>query len=223
MSTPPLQLTQAGFQARPQAPALSWLASAGERIVAAAILLILLPLLTAALLAVIIVSHRSPFIAHKRVGRFGSEFWMLKIRTMWGGDQPSARRGWIEYISETHVPVDKSAPDPRVTSKLAALYRRFSLDELPQLIHVLSGRMRLVGPRPVTRHEWNLYYGADALEVLSVPPGITGLWQVMGRNRLTYAQRRRLDVFYARRRSLRFDLMVLLRTPARVLSGRDAG
>jgi lipopolysaccharide/colanic/teichoic acid biosynthesis glycosyltransferase len=83
--------------------------------------------------------------------------------------------------------------------------------------------MRLVGPRPVTRQEWNEYYGVSATEVLSVSPGMTGLWQVMGRNRLTYPQRRRLDLFYVRHRTSQLDLLLLLRTPVRVLSGRDAG
>lgn len=83
--------------------------------------------------------------------------------------------------------------------------------------------MRLVGPRPVTRQEWNAYYGVSAAEVLSVSPGMTGLWQVLGRNRLTYAQRRRLDLFYARHQTPQLDLKLLLRTPVRVLSGRDAG
>ena len=110
-----------------------------------------------------------------------------------------------------------------MTSPLALFCRRFSLDELPQLIHVLSGRMRLVGPRPITHEEWNEHYGPLAVEVLSVSPGMTGLWQVVGRNRLTYGQRRRLDLFYARHRGPQLDLLLLLRTPARVLSGRDAG
>ena len=83
--------------------------------------------------------------------------------------------------------------------------------------------MRLVGPRPITREEWDSYYGACAAEVLSVRPGMTGLWQVLGRNRLTYAQRRRLDLFYARHRSPLLDLRLLLRTPGTVFSGRNAG
>ena len=82
--------------------------------------------------------------------------------------------------------------------------------------------MRLVGPRPITPTEWSTYYGEAASAVLSVAPGITGLWQTKGRNRLTYAQRRRLDLYYARHRSFLFDLSILLKTPLRVLTGRDA-
>jgi lipopolysaccharide/colanic/teichoic acid biosynthesis glycosyltransferase len=192
---------------------------------AGALLIALIPVLAVVLLAVALASRRSPFIAHRRVGRYGQDFWMLKIRTMWDRTRPPGPKtaSWIEYLGDTHVPVFKDARDPRVTSRLALFCRRFSLDELPQLIHVLSGRMRLVGPRPVTRQEWNEYYGVSAAEVLSVSPGMTGLWQVMGRNRLTYAQRRRLDLFYARHRTPQLDLLLLLRTPVRVLSGRDAG
>ena len=80
-----------------------------------------------------------------------------------------------------------------------------------------------MGPRPVTRQEWNAYYGVSAAEVSAVSPGMTGLRQVMGRNRLTYAQRRRLDLFYARHRALKLDVLVLPRTPVRVLSGCDSG
>ena len=82
--------------------------------------------------------------------------------------------------NDTDVPVIKGAPDPRVNSRLAAFCRRYSVDELPQLLQVASGKMRLVGPRPLTPRELEVYYGADCAEVLSVRPGLTGLWQVMG-------------------------------------------
>jgi exopolysaccharide production protein ExoY len=232
MSTPSLRVT-AGLPAeilrvpsRPSADSIVW--SVAERILAGVLLIALLPLLAVMLSAVALVSRKSPLIGHRRLGRDGREFWMLKIRTMWDRNRRAAvtsagMGGWIEYIGDAHVPVFKGTSDPRVTSRLALFCRRFSLDELPQLIHVLRGGMRLVGPRPITRAEWNEYYGASAVDVLSVSPGMTGLWQVMGRNRLTYAQRRRLDLFYARRRTPQLDLLLLLRTPARVLSGRDAG
>ena len=229
MSTPPLQLTGSlanevlGAPARVSPGALLW--SAAERVLAGGLLVALAPALAAVALAVAVASRKSPFIAHRRLGRYGEEFWMLKVRTMWDRRRPSATKtgGWIEYIRDGHVPAFKGARDPRVTSRLALFCRRFSLDELPQLIHVLRGSMRLVGPRPITREEWDSYYGARAADVLSVRPGMTGLWQVLGRNRLTYAQRRRLDLFYARHRSPRLDLLLLLRTPAQVLSGRNAG
>jgi lipopolysaccharide/colanic/teichoic acid biosynthesis glycosyltransferase len=181
MSTPSLRLRVGlvRLPARVSSEDIFW--SIVERMLAGALLIALLPALAVSSLAVALASRKSPFIAHRRVGRYGQDFWMLKVRTMWDRTQPSASKsaGWIEYLGDTHVPVFKGARDPRVTSRLALFCRRFSLDELPQLIHVLSGRMRLVGPRPVTRKEWNIYYGASAADVLSVSPGITGLWQVM--------------------------------------------
>jgi len=187
------------------------------------LLVLCLPLVAAAALSVAIFSRRSPLIAHWRVGRHGAGFWMFKIRSMWDGKPASHAWRWVEYLPETTVPCFKGPSDPRVTSRLAAFYRRFSIDELPQLLHVVSGRMRLIGPRPITFAEWNAYYGEPAEEVLSVPPGITGLWQVIGRNSLTYEQRKRLDLFYARRAGWRLDCIILLRTPLRVLSGKDSG
>jgi lipopolysaccharide/colanic/teichoic acid biosynthesis glycosyltransferase len=163
-------------------------------------------------------------IAHRRVGLNGELFWILKVRTMWSRfeELPQAPSGWIEYLEDAAVPRIKGAPDPRVTSRLAAFCRRYSVDELPQLLQVATGRISLVGPRPLTPLELDTYYGADGRDVLSVRPGLTGLWQVSGRNRLTYAQRRRLDLFLVRKWSIGLYLRILLRTPGRVLSGRDA-
>ena len=191
MSTPSLHVTGVELRVPERVSPGSVFWSVAERVLAAGMLIAALPMLAIVSIAVALASGKTPFIAHRRVGRYGQEFWMLKIRTMWGGGQSSAG-GWIEYLGDTHVPVFKGARDPRVTSGMALFLRRFSLDELPQLIHVVSGRMRLVGPRPVTGAEWKEYYGAPAVDVLSVAPGITGLWQVLGRNRLTYGQRRRL-------------------------------
>ncbi len=129
----------------------------------------------------------------------------------------------MEYLPDTYVPITKGQPDPRVTSRVAAWMRRYSIDELPQLWHVATGRMRFVGPRPLTRRELDTYYGHHAANVvLSVPPGLTGLWQILGRNRLTYRQRRRLDVFFVTHANTRLCARILLRTPLRVFSGRDA-
>jgi undecaprenyl-phosphate galactose phosphotransferase len=228
MSTPSLHLTGAALRvpARVSASAITW--RAVERLLAGAALLLLLPLLASIAILVAIASRRRPFIAHRRVGQYGAEFWMFKVRTMWdrstlGSPKAgSCKPGWVEYLPETHVPPSKAEPDPRITSGLALFLRRFSLDELPQFLHVLTGKMSLVGPRPVTRAEWDAYYGPAAAGVLAVLPGITGLWQVTGRSRLTYEQRRRLDKFYARHASPGLDMLLLLRTPVRVLTARDA-
>jgi lipopolysaccharide/colanic/teichoic acid biosynthesis glycosyltransferase len=116
----------------------------------------------------------------------------------------------------------KLVNDPRVT-RLGALLRRTSLDELPQLINVLTGEMSLVGPRPPVPYEFEAYDHWQ-FDRLQVRPGITGLWQVSGRNRLSYRQMCELDVAYVRRWSVGLDLRILLRTIPVVLfnSGRAA-
>ena len=194
-----------------------------ERLVAAAALVAMLPLLAAAL-SVVLLSGRSPLVAHQRVGFRGKPFWMLKLRTMWNGRRPW-RHGWpglVEYVTTEGVPGPKQDADPRVKSRLARFLRRYSVDEVPQLVHVLTGRMSLVGPRPLVAAELEAYYGADAEEVLSVRPGVTGLWQVSGRSRLSYRERRRLDLHFVRHRSIGLYLRVLARTLPVVLSARDS-
>ena len=199
-----------------------------DQLVGVFLTLLLAPIIAFAALTIALVSGSTPFVAHRRVGRYGEDLWMLKIRSMWGPRLAATRRArtrsweWIEYLPDVSVPASKRCRDPRVTSRLAAFYRRFSIDELPQLLHVVTGKMRLVGPRPITFSEWHQHYGETSSEVLNIAPGITGLWKILGRNRLTYAQRRRLDLFYVRHSSSTLDWWVLLRTPHRVLSGRDA-
>ncbi len=195
--------------------------AAVERLFAAAALILILPLLAIVSITVCILSGAAPLVAHRRVGRFGKLYWMLKFRTMWGG----ARRGesgWIERLPEPAVPEKKIGGDVRVTSAFARFCRKFSIDELPQLWHVVTGEMSLVGPRPVTAAEWRRYYGDRSNEVLRLKPGLTGLWQTRGRNRLTYRQRRRLDLFLARHYCLLLYLRILGVTLPRVLAGRDA-
>jgi exopolysaccharide production protein ExoY len=193
-----------------------------ERCLALAALAAALPALLCSMIAVRILSGRSPLIALKRVGQDGVPFWLLKLRTMWEGPRGGTAPGWVERLEETEIPVAKGKSDPRVTSRFAALLRRFSIDELPQFLHVVQGRMRLAGPRPLTRLELDLFYGAAAAEILRVPPGITGLWQVMGRNRLSYKQRLRLDLFLVRRGGPALYLGILVRTPGSVLRGNGA-
>jgi exopolysaccharide production protein ExoY len=196
--------------------------SVAERAAALAAAILIAPVAIPVMLAVRFLSGRTPLIAHQRCGLNGELFWMLKIRTMWNDRGRKESPGWIERIADTAVPIRKDAPDPRVTSRFARFLRRFSIDELPQLGHIVTGRMRFVGPRPLTAEELETYYGAAAIEVLRVLPGLTGLWQIMGRNRLTYAQRRRLDLFLVRRNSIALYFRILAATPVRVLSGRDA-
>jgi lipopolysaccharide/colanic/teichoic acid biosynthesis glycosyltransferase len=170
-------------------------------------------------ITILALSGRNPLIRHNRVGWRGQPLPMLKFRTMW--DDCGVAGLAIENVSGP-VPASKLFGDDRVNSGFAAFCRRHSLDELPQLYHVARGEMSLVGPRPITREELLAHYGSAADEVLSVRPGMTGLWQVMGRSRLSYATRRRLDLLLVRRASMGLYLRILLRSVAGVLSGGDA-
>jgi exopolysaccharide production protein ExoY len=193
-----------------------------ERPVALLALVFLSPVLIVTATAVFILSRRSPLLAHRRVGKDGRKFWLFKFRTMWGGTANHHSTWFIEFVRQEPVNGRKPTHDPRITSRFAAFLRKHSIDELPQLANVLIGEMSLVGPRPLTQGELTEHYGIDKVEVLSVKPGITGLWQTMGRSRLTYRQRLRLDLFLARRHSIGLYLRVLARTIPRVLSGIDA-
>src|SRR6185437_6449093 len=117
--------------------------------------------------------------------------------------------------------VYKLTTDPRVTP-VGAFLRKSSLDELPQLYNVLKGEMSLVGPRPAVPYEVEAYKLWHRRRVLEAKPGITGLWQVMGRSRVTFDEMVRLDVRYAMAQSLCLDLKILLRTPAAVIWGAGA-
>ena len=195
----------------------------GERAAATALLVAAAPIGIAAALVVWILSGRSPLIAHRRVGWRGAPLWMLKLRTMWpGAAAPDARFHWIERLDDDRGPELKHPEDTRVTSRFARFLRRHSIDELPQLWHVLCGQMSLVGPRPMTRRELDRYYGDAAREILESKPGLAGLWQVSGRNRLSYAERRALDLQLVRGRSARLYLRILLRTVPEVWSGADS-
>jgi len=212
-----------GFVTRDRS-SLWTLVAAGERVCAFVLLLILAPLLAFTALIIWLLSRRAPLVAHPRVGRNGKEFWVLKFRTMWGGSAVHwcPKSYLIERLFAAAAPEVKSARDPRVTSTFAAFCRKYSIDELPQLYHVLRGEMSFVGPRPLTRDELSQHYGPAAREVLRLKPGLTGLWQIRGRSRLNYRQRRRLDLFLVRKWSFRLYIYLLLATVPKVLMGTDA-
>jgi exopolysaccharide production protein ExoY len=195
-----------------------------ERFLCAILLVFLSPLLLGIAIAIAMLSRKSPLIAHRRVGQYGSELWVLKFRTMWQrGDGPLRAGGFfsVEFIDDETGPGRKGPEDTRVASRFARFCRLHSLDELPQILHVLDGRMSLVGPRPMTRAEVREIYGADAAEILRVKPGLAGLWQVSGRNRLTSGERRALDLEWVRSKSPALYVVVLLRTIPEVLFGGD--
>lgn len=195
-----------------------------ERIASAGLLAAVIPVLAASAAALWLLSGRTPLIAHRRVGWRGATLWVLKLRTMWGGGgaTPVRRTGWVEYIEDEAGPGSKHPADPRVASRFARFCRRHSIDELPQFWQVVRGEMALVGPRPATASELRTHYGAEAETLLALKPGIAGLWQISGRNRLSYRERRDLDLQYVRNRSLVMYGRILLRTLPEVLRGTNS-
>lgn len=193
-----------------------------ERLLAGAALLLVAPVLLPILAVVRLRSKRPPLVAHKRVGLGGRELWVLKIRTMWPKNGGERRHGWVEALDASQVPRSKSVRDQRVTSPFAAFLRRHSIDEWPQLWQIWTGELALIGPRPLTHAELVQHYGAASERLLRSKPGLVGLWQVRGRDRLSYRQRRKLDFFLLDNWSLRMYLYVLFAAACAVLSGRNA-
>lgn len=189
--------------------------------IAALLLIVLLPFL-AIVVALIAMAGGPVFFGHSRVGRDGAIFPCLKFRTMF----PDAEARLQELLANNSARATEWAAhrkldhDPRITP-IGRFLRATSLDELPQLINVLRGEMSIVGPRPVTDDEL-LRYGVCARAYKSVRPGITGPWQVSGRNDIGYRERVRLDEAYAREWRIGSDLLLVLRTPYAVLSQRGA-
>jgi exopolysaccharide production protein ExoY len=184
-------------------------------------LLIILAAIPIAIAAVLItLSSRGPVLyAQTRCGRHGTSFRCWKLRTMlWGVDDYFVDRPELRQAFEKSW---KLGGDPRIT-RVGAFLRKTSLDETPQLWNVLRGEVSIVGPRPVVHNELAIMYGPHARTLLSVKPGLTGLWQVSGRSTLSYERRVALDLEYVARRSLIFDAAILLKTPLAVLSMRGA-
>jgi exopolysaccharide production protein ExoY len=199
------------------------LLSGFERMVAGAGLLVCLPLLFVACFVAWLLSGRSPLIAHRRVGKDGRQMWVYKVRTMWESRPPKRRPfSLVEFLRGSIVPECKCRFDPRITSRFALFCRKYSIDELPQLWSVVAGKMSMVGPRPMTDLELKKYYGSDMRRILQFKPGLTGLWQIHGRSKLNYRQRRRLDLFMVDKWSFRLYMCILLSSVPKVLMGKDA-
>jgi len=194
-----------------------------ERATGAVLLVVASPLIAASAVGVATLSRRSPFIAHQRVGEGGKLLWMWKLRTMWTRQAPDQEeRGWVEYIVAEPPRGAKNPADHRVTSRLAKFMRRHSIDELPQLWHVARGEMSLVGPRPLTRSEVARHYGTRAAELLSVKPGITGIWQTQGRSAVDFPERAAMDLELVKGLTVRTYFSILLRTLPVMFRGKGA-
>ena len=168
-------------------------------------------------------SPGSVFYIQKRVGRNYREFGCIKFRTMYK-DADDLLPNLLEKYPLMRKEFEKDfklRQDPRIT-KLGRFLRRSSLDELPQFLNVLKGEMSVVGPRPIVNNEINKY-SLFMEEVISVRPGLTGLWQVSGRNNLSYKKRVELDLVYARNRNFILDLEIIILTLGVLLFPMDRG
>jgi len=186
------------------------------------------PVLLATSIFIKVVSSKGPILADtpKRVGKDGREFRMFKFRTM----IPNAYQYLLDHpdLYEKYKKNNfKLDDDPRWLPG-AKFIRKYSLDELPQFFNVIKGDMSLVGPRsyyPFELNDQQKAYpetGPHIKEVLSVKPGITGLWQVSGRSQISFPDRIKLDSYYATRKSLGYDLLLIAKTPMALISGRGA-
>jgi len=181
-----------------------------------AVVLALLPgllILGAGVALLVVCGSRGPvFFRQRRVGYKGREFNIFKFRTMQVDAETQSHRDHFRQLMDQEVPMTKldARRDPRLIP-LGALLRATGLDELPQLLNVIRGEMSLVGPRPCIPYEYELYQPWQRRRFDAVP-GLTGLWQVSGKNRTTFNEMIRLDIEYAQRMSLGLDLKIILKT-----------
>lgn len=174
------------------------------------------PLYAVAATLIAVFDGRPIHYTERRVGRRGRGFTCVKFRSML---RQASQAPEEDHVG--HLRFLKSLDDPRHT-RLGRSLRRLSLDELPQLLNVLAGHMSLVGPRPITPREIERYYGTATPLLLSVRPGLTGLWQISGRSLLPIETRVRLDMEYVLAPSLWRDLTILVRTIPSVIRGHGA-
>lgn len=196
-----------------------------------ALLLMLSPFL-AAIVALIKLTSKGPVIyKQQRLGQFGARFNCLKFRTMYTNNDPKIHQEYVQQFiagkdgldksGGAGAPVYKLVKDPRITF-IGSFLRKTSLDELPQFWNVLRGDMSLVGPRPPVPYEFEVYDIWHRRRVLEVRPGVTGLWQVSGRNRTRFDEMVRLDLRYTQNWSIWLDLKILIATPRAVFNGGGA-
>lgn len=187
-------------------------------LVSAAILVVLSPLMAVVAVAVWVTSAGPVFFVQQRVGEFGCQFPMLKFRSMYVGSDECL--DLVRDLNEVDGPVFKVRQDPRITP-LGRGLRKFSLDELPQLVNVLRGQMSLVGPRPPLAEEV-AEYRREHLERLLVRPGLTCTWQVSGRSNIDFDTWMEMDRDYIRHWTLMLDIRLLVRTIPALVRGDGA-
>lgn len=180
------------------------------------VMIFLSPLIAVISVTILLFHGRPVFYREKRSGLYGKPFTIYKFRTLTAspGQKPSA--GDLENR------ITKNGTPENCSSDFFKFLRKYSLDELPQIWNVLKGDMSLVGPRPMPPRELEYRFGPDASRITSVAPGLTGLWQVSGRNDLPLEERHRLDLNYVETKSFFLDFRILLKTFYAVFSGKGA-
>jgi exopolysaccharide biosynthesis polyprenyl glycosylphosphotransferase len=209
---PLLRLSQPRFTGTARATKVAF-----DRALAALLLLVVAPVFLAAAIAIKL-DGGPVFFRQERVGTNGRGFRIVKVRSM--VVDAEARLAALQAANEAEGPLFKMTRDPRIT-RVGVILRKYSIDELPQLLNVLAGTMSLVGPRPPLPAEVATYEDAARRRLL-VPPGMTGLWQVSGRSTLSWDESVRLDLRYVESWSMALDLTILWKTVGAVLRGRGA-
>jgi len=181
-------------------------------------LVVLFPLLIIVAILIRLDSKGPIIFGQKRIGKDGKEFTLYKFRSMIHGAEELKES--LRYLDETTGPVFKIKDDPRIT-KIGRFIRKYSIDELPQLFNVLKRDMSLVGPRPLPVEEAEQYTPYQRRR-LSVVPGLTCLWQISGRNELSFYEWIELDIYYIKHRSFLLDLKIIMRTIPVVVTGKGA-
>lgn len=180
-----------------------------DPILALVVILLLAPLLIAISIAIKVYDPTGPILfKQERIGLNGKKFYMYKFRSMFIDAEDRLEE--LLHLNEVEGAMFKIKDDPRIT-KIGKLLRKTSMDELPQLVNVVKGEMSLIGPRPPLTREYDMYSDYEK-ERLSIKPGMTGLWQVSGRNALTFNQMIELDREYITTISLFKDVSIFIRT-----------
>lgn len=187
-------------------------------VVSSVLIIVLFPFFIFFILAIFFTDFHNPFYTQTRIGHRGKEFKIIKFRSM-----KYDAHDLEKYLTEEQLEIFRNEykleDDPRIT-KIGKFIRKFSIDEFPQFFNVFAGSMSMIGPRPLTLEE-TYFFKEDRNLLLSVKPGITGLWQVSGRNALTYesGDRQKCEITYVKNASVSFDIKILFKTFRAVFSG----
>jgi exopolysaccharide production protein ExoY len=192
-----------------------------KRVLDISFILLALPFLLPAFVLIAVwiknVSSGPLFFRQKRVGFGGRHFIMFKFRTMRENVETAGHESYFHGLIETNLPMTKLDAGDRRIIPGGRILRAVGLDELPQLFNILRGEMSLVGPRPCTLGEWERF-GERERERVKAAPGLTGYWQVNGKNSTTFAEMIEMDIFYTKNLSLSLDLNIIFRTVPAILS-----